>query len=95
MRRSILLLLVIMMFDNTNAQYSPIPNTFRVPLDIPLILSGNFAELRTDHFHSGIDIKTQGVTGKEVHAIEDGYVSRIKIQTNGYGRSLYINYPGV
>ncbi len=93
MRSLILLVVLFLMFDNTNAQYTQIPNTYRPPLDIPLKLSGNFAELRSGHFHSGIDIKTQGVTGKKVFAIEDGYVSRIKIQTNGYGHSLYINYP--
>ena len=94
MRSTILLLFGFLMFNNTYAQNTFITNTFRSPLDIPLFLSGNFAELRADHFHSGIDLKTQGVTGKKVHAIEDGYVSRIKIQTNGYGHSLYITYPG-
>lgn len=67
---------------------------FRPPMDIPLVLSGNFGELRTDHFHSGIDFKTQGVTGHKVFAIESGYVSRIKVQTGGYGKALYIAHPG-
>ena len=66
---------------------------FRSPLNIPLFLSGNFAELRADHFHSGIDIKTQGVTGQRVHAAADGYISRIKIESGGYGRTLYVNHP--
>jgi len=66
---------------------------FHPPLDIPLYLSGNFAELRSDHFHSGIDIKTQGRTGFKVYAIEEGYVSRIKVQSNGYGKSVYIAHP--
>ncbi|MGC9342840.1 MAG: M23 family metallopeptidase [Bacteroidales bacterium] len=67
---------------------------FIPPVNIPIYLSGNFAELRSDHFHSGIDIKTQGVTGKSIFAIDDGYVSRIKVQTNGYGKSVYVNHPG-
>lgn len=67
---------------------------FRPPMDIPLVLSGNFGELRTDHFHSGVDFKTQGVTGHKVFAIESGYVSRIKVQTGGYGKALYIAHPG-
>lgn len=67
---------------------------FRPPMDIPLVLSGNFGELRTNHFHSGIDIKTQGVTGHKVFAIEGGYVSRIKVQTGGYGKALYLSHPG-
>ncbi|MDF1572609.1 MAG: M23 family metallopeptidase [Bacteroidales bacterium] len=67
---------------------------FRPPMDIPLVLSGNFGELRTNHFHSGIDFKTRGVTGHKVFAIESGYVSRIKVQTGGYGKALYIAHPG-
>lgn len=67
---------------------------FRSPMDIPLLLSGNFGELRSNHFHSGIDIKTQGVTGQKVFAIEKGYVSRIKVQTGGYGKALYLAHPG-
>jgi hypothetical protein len=63
------------------------------PLDIPLFLSGNFGELRSTHFHAGIDIKTQGEIGKKVYSVADGYVSRIKIQTGGYGHSVYIKHP--
>lgn len=70
------------------------PADFRPPLDIPLVLSGNFGELRSNHFHSGIDFKTQGVTGHKVYAIESGYVSRINVQTGGYGKALYIAHPG-
>lgn len=66
---------------------------FRSPLDIPLYLSGNFAEIRSNHFHSGIDIKTQGKEGFKVFAIANGYISRIKIQSGGYGRALYITHP--
>ena len=72
---------------------SPIPK-YNSPVDIPLYISGNFGELRMDHFHSGIDIKTGGVSLKKVYSVEQGYISRIKIQTNGYGKSLYINHPG-
>ena len=66
---------------------------FQSPLNIPLLLSGNFGELRATHFHSGIDIKTQGVTGQKVYAAYSGYVSRIKVQTGGYGKSIYITHP--
>ncbi|MCB0804827.1 MAG: M23 family metallopeptidase [Bacteroidales bacterium] len=66
---------------------------FVSPLDIPLKLSGTFAELRTDHFHSGIDIKTGEQTGLNIYAIAGGYVSRIKIQEGGYGKALYITHP--
>jgi len=67
--------------------------SFDPPMKIPLYLSSNFGEIRADHFHSGIDIKTQGVTGHRVFSVEEGYVSRIKVQTNGYGNSIYITHP--
>ncbi|MFA7301975.1 MAG: M23 family metallopeptidase, partial [Candidatus Shapirobacteria bacterium] len=66
---------------------------FAPPLDIPLYLSGTFGELRPNHFHAGIDIKTQGREGQNVRAIEDGWVSRIKISPGGYGKALYITHP--
>ncbi len=57
-----------------------------------MLLSGSFAELRSNHFHSGMDIKTQGVTGQTVSAAAKGYISRISISPTGYGNSLYINH---
>ncbi|WP_303918453.1 M23 family metallopeptidase [Draconibacterium sediminis] len=63
------------------------------PMKIPLLLSGSFAELRSNHFHSGIDIKTQGTTGLPVYAVADGYVSRIVVSPTGYGKALYIDHP--
>jgi len=66
---------------------------FRPPLDIPLQLSGNFGELRPNHFHAGFDMKTLQKEGLEVHAVADGYVSRIKISTFGNGKTIYIDHP--
>jgi len=66
---------------------------FRSPIDFPIKLSGTFGELRTDHFHSGIDIKTNGKQGKFIYAIADGYVSRIKISESGFGKAIYIAHP--
>ena len=66
---------------------------FISPLDISMDLSGNFGELRTNHFHSGFDFRTQQREGLNVFAVADGYVSRIKISTYGYGRAIYINHP--
>ena len=66
---------------------------FIPPLRIPLALSANFGELRSDHFHSGLDIKTQGVTGKEVVATASGYIYRISISPGGFGRALYLRHP--
>ena len=62
------------------------------PLDIPIILSGTYGELRTNHFHSGIDIKTKGIEGLNVYSYDNGYVSRIKISHGGYGKAIYIKH---
>lgn len=62
------------------------------PLEIPIVLSGTFGELRSNHFHSGLDIKTQGKQGLKVLAVADGYVSRIKVQQYGYGKAIYITH---
>jgi len=67
-------------------------NYFRSPLDIPIVLSGTFGELRSNHFHSGVDIKTQGKEGFKVYAAADGYVSRIKISQYGFGKAIYITH---
>ena len=63
------------------------------PVDIPIYLSGNFAELRTGHLHAGIDIKTQGKEGFKIYAVQDGYISRIKVSSSGYGNAIYIVHP--
>lgn len=66
---------------------------FIAPLKIPVSLSANFGELRIDHFHSGIDIKTQGSIGKEVLAASDGFIYRISVSPTGFGKALYIRHP--
>lgn len=68
-------------------------HSYSSPVKIPIFLSGSFAELRSNHFHSGIDIKTQGVTGIPVYAVADGYISRIVVSPTGFGLALYINHP--
>ena len=69
------------------------PKDFISPLDIPLDVSGLFGELRSNHFHSGLDLKTQQKEGLPVYAVGDGYISRIKISTYGYGKAIYITHP--
>jgi len=66
---------------------------FRSPLDIPLVLSGTFGELRSNHFHSGIDLKTQRRQGLPIYAIGNATVSRIKVSLWGYGKALYLAHP--
>lgn len=69
------------------------PSYYLYPLELPHQLSANFAEMRPNHFHSGIDLKTQGVEGHRIHAAADGEIVRIGIQPGGYGRVLYVSHP--
>jgi murein DD-endopeptidase MepM/ murein hydrolase activator NlpD len=66
---------------------------FRNPLDIPINLSGNFGELRPNHYHMGIDLKTNQRENLSVYAAAEGFVSRIKIEPGGFGRAIYITHP--
>lgn len=82
---ALLLQLTTLWAANYNAE------SYTYPLeDVARLYSGNFGELRTDHFHSGVDIKTDGVEGKRVVAASDGYVSRISLSPSGYGLAIYI-----
>src|SRR6185312_174790 len=68
-------------------------NYFRYPLDLPPSTAGSFGELRPNHFHSGLDFKTNGRTGFPVHAAYDGYISRLRVQFGGFGNAIYITHP--
>lgn len=63
------------------------------PLDKSLSMSANFGELRSNHFHSGIDLRVGGAAGAKVYAIESGFISRIYVSPSGYGKALYIEHP--
>lgn len=78
---------------NSNAQQNYPQHYFRNPLNIPIQLAANFGELRTDHFHMGLDIRTQSRENLPVFAAADGYISRIKIEKLGYGKAIYITHP--
>ncbi len=68
--------------------------SLRLPVDHPIRLSGTFGELRSNHFHTGIDIKSShGAVGDPVYAVADGFVSRIRVGAGGYGNALYIDHP--
>ncbi|MBL7913299.1 MAG: M23 family metallopeptidase [Bacteroidia bacterium] len=68
-------------------------NAYRWPIDSPHVITGNYGELRPNHFHTGIDFSTNGLLNLPVYAIENGYVSRIKISSGGYGKSVYVTHP--
>lgn len=87
------LLLFLLIFRPAISQVQYPKDYFRSPLDIPLQLSGNFGELRSNHFHAGFDFRTQQREGLNVYAAAEGYVSRIKISSYGYGKAIYIDHP--
>lgn len=89
--KKLILLLFIVIFNKAYAQYPK--GYFRSPLNIPIKLAGTFGELRSNHFHAGIDIKTKRTEGFNVYAAADGYVSRIKVSLWGYGKVIYITHP--
>ncbi len=89
LNRSLILgLLLTTSLLSAQSAFAPSP-----PLDIPLVLSGTFAELRGNHFHGGIDIKTQGRSGLKIYSVAAGYVSRIAVNPYGYGNALYLRHP--
>lgn len=68
------------------------PATFQNPVDIPISIVGNFGECRPNHFHSGVDIRTESKENQTVRSVADGYVSRVKIEAGGFGNAIYITH---
>jgi hypothetical protein len=85
-----ILLFTGLAFKGSSQEYPK--NYFRSPLEIPLLLSGTFGELRTNHFHTGLDIKTNG-EGQKIYACADGYITRVQVSHYGYGLVLYMDHP--
>ncbi|MDO9511064.1 MAG: M23 family metallopeptidase [Bacteroidales bacterium] len=86
------LFLVVFVGMLSTAQTNGVKPLYINPVNIPVRLAGTFGELRANHFHGGIDIKTQQVEGKPINVIADGFVSRISISPIGYGKTLYIEH---
>lgn len=93
MHKLIIGLIMVLFSGVLNGQSKEVPPYFSKPLDIPIILSGSFGELRSNHFHAGLDIKTQQREGLPVYAAADGFIERIKVAHYGYGKALYIKHP--
>ena len=94
MKRILLSALAIFALFNAKAQSPAYPKKyFRNPLNIPILLAGNFGECRPGHFHSGMDIKTGGHENEPVFAAADGYISRIRMESGGFGHGIYITHP--
>jgi len=93
MKNTLILLLSIITFNKVVFAQPNNNLNYRSPLEIPLIFAANFGELRTNHFHMGVDYKTKHVEGMKIFSVQDGYVSRIKVSSYGYGKAIYINHP--
>lgn len=93
MKRIIILLSFFYCTSLVQGQSNYPQNYFRSPIDFRILLSGTFGELRSDHFHTGIDIKTRSVIGASVFASAEGHVSRVKISAFGYGKTIYLTHP--
>lgn len=91
--RPLLIMKKIFSFIAIAVSLNSFSQNYRSPLDIPLQLSANFGELRNNHFHSGLDFKTQQVINKPIYSVEDGFISRISVSPSGYGLALYIDHP--
>lgn len=73
------------------SQYNGLGYTY--PLDKEAVITGNYGEIRPNHFHAGLDFSTDPTKNLPIKSIADGYVSRIKISSVGYGRVLYVTHP--
>jgi len=91
-KRNLLFVVALTIANLVGSQVSD-RDLFVSPLGDAPSLSASFAELRSDHFHSGIDYRTGGVTGKDVMAVDAGYVYRIAVSPGGFGKALYVRHP--
>ena len=91
-RCKFILVVIALCTLSLKAQIPYSETNFGSPLDIPLVLAGTFGELRSNHFHAGLDIKTKGKEGFPILAIDSGYVSRVKTRPGGYGNALYLTH---
>lgn len=93
MRQTIFLFLITFSLISIAQDKNYPKDYFKAPMDIPLFMSGNYGEIRSNHFHGGVDLKTQGREGIAINAAAEGFVSRIKVSPFGYGKAIYVTHP--
>jgi murein DD-endopeptidase MepM/ murein hydrolase activator NlpD len=98
MYRFLIFLLFLFCSGSSSGQLFPSEvfprNIFRNPLSIPIKLAANFGELRSNHYHMGLDIRTEHRENLPVYAAAEGYIYRIKIEPFGFGQAIYIRHAG-
>jgi murein DD-endopeptidase MepM/ murein hydrolase activator NlpD len=91
--RVFFLFLIVLVPHTIYSQPNYPKNYFRSPVASTPWISSNFGEIRPNHFHAGFDYGTGGRVGDNLYAIGDGYVSRVKVSSRGYGKAVYLNHP--
>jgi len=85
---------VVLLSITVNSQVTTYPkNYFRNPLDVPMKLAANFGEIRRNHWHMGLDIRTEQRENLPVYAAADGYIAEVRIEPGGFGQAIFINHP--
>lgn len=92
-KKFLLFLSLLGVFNCSFSQGIPGSGYFNYPLSIKPKLNANFGEMRPNHFHMGLDLSTEARENVPVYAPAEGHVSRIKIETGGFGRAIYIDHP--
>ena len=97
MKRFLLLAFLVYVSTSLSAQIFPSKNYpqgyFRDPLNVPISLAGNFGELRPNHYHMGLDIRTEKRENLPIYAAAEGYIAKVKVEPAGFGQAIYINHP--
>ena len=93
LNKTVLFLSLLLSVGGSLAQPS-LDEGLRSPFDFDILLSASYAELRSNHFHAGLDFKTGGVVGKPIMCVADGYIYRAKVEAAGYGMALYVMHDG-
>ncbi len=93
LKANYIIIVISLMLGSFSDEHKLPEANFLFPMDIAPRVSGSFAELRSNHFHSGIDLSTQGKVGIPVKSMDVGKVSRLKVSATGYGNAIYIAHP--
>src|SRR5665213_2595986 len=92
-----LIFILLFLYGSANAQFFPKKNYpknyFIYPVDARISLAANFGELRPNHYHMGLDCRTNQVINRPVKAAADGYIARVSVAPFGFGQAIYINHP--
>lgn len=96
-RQHFILSIALLVCYQCFSQTIPVPpypkGYFQWPLHLPPGIAANFGELRPNHYHMGLDIRTNHKQNQEVFAAAEGYIAKVKIEPSGFGRCIYINHP--